>query len=333
VTVMKVGIIGCGNIAKVHAWALSGIAGVRLTAFCDIHKEKAETFAERYANADDIIICDDYRDLFKSDVDAVHICTPHYLHARMAVDLLDHGKAVFMEKPCAISIEQFEALKQAEKRNPGKLGFCFQNRYNKSTEMIDALISEGKIGSVIGGRAFVTWRRDEDYYMSSDWKGYLSTEGGGALINQSIHTLDLLLRYLGEPDEVKGSVHCHHLCDIEVEDTVEAWMSFPDGKRACFYASNGYSDDAPVILEIQGDKGRIMLSGPDVFIWNDAAQCEVIRCDEQSGIGKGYWGSGHKACIEDFYSCLMNHKAYINNLHSVENTFSVVMKIYDRKIY
>ena len=90
---MKVGIIGCGNIAKVHTWALSGIAGVRLTAFCDIHKEKAETFAERYANADDIIICDDYRDLFKSDVDAVHICTPHYLHAPMAVDLLEHGKA------------------------------------------------------------------------------------------------------------------------------------------------------------------------------------------------------------------------------------------------
>lgn len=325
---MKVGIIGCGNIAQVHAWALSGIDEVRMTAFCDIILKKAEDLAARYANEGSYEVFDDYRALFKTDVDAVHICTPHYLHAPMAFDLLNHGKAVFMEKPCAISVEQFKALKEADKRNPNKLGFCFQNRYNESTMMIDALISEGKIGSVIGGRAFVTWRRDEDYYKSSDWKGRLSTEGGGALINQSIHTLDLLLRYLGEPEEVKGSVHCHHLHDIEVEDTVEAWMSFADGKRACFYASNGYTDDAPVIIEIQGDKGRLMLNGTDIIVWDSATQCEVIKCEEPKGLGKGYWGSGHKACIEDFYRCLINRKPFSNNLQSVENTFTVAMKIY-----
>lgn len=332
---MKVGIIGCGNIAEVHAWALSGMDGVRMTAFCDIRKEKAEVLAVKYADTGTFEVYDDYRAFFKSDVDVVHICTPHYLHAPMAFDMLHHGKSVFMEKPCAVSVEQFKALKEADKRYPGKLGFCFQNRYNKSTTMIDTLISEGKIGKVIGGRAFVTWRRDEDYYMISDWKGHLSTEGGGVLINQSIHTLDLLLRYLGKPQEVKGSVHCHHLHDIEVEDTVEAWMSFPDGKRACFYASNGYADDAPVILEIQGDKGRLMLNGTDIVIWNSDVKGEVIRCDEQSGIGKGYWGSGHKACIEDFYRCLVNRKPFNNNLLGIENTFMTVMKIYDQssKLY
>ena len=92
------------------------------------------------------------------------------------------------------------------------------------------MVGERKIGKVVGGRAFVTWRRDETYYAGSPWKGNLATEGGGALINQSIHTLDLLLRYLGLPEQVEASCSNHHLKGIiEVEDTVEAWMAFGDG--------------------------------------------------------------------------------------------------------
>lgn len=326
----KVAIIGCGGISQVHAWALSQMDDVLMTAFCDTIPAKAEALAEKYIKGTNYDVYADYRELLKSDVDVVHICTPHYLHAPMAFDFLNHGKAVFMEKPCAISLEQFKALKEADKRNPGKLGICFQNRYNCSTLKMDEMISEGKIGNVIGGRAFVTWRRDKDYYESSDWKGRLASEGGGALINQSIHTLDLMLRYLGTPDKVEGSIDKHHLYDIEVEDTVEAWLSFPDGKRACFYASNGYANDAPVIIEIQGDKGRIMLNGTDIFLWNENGECNQIKCEEPEGIGKGYWGSGHKACIEDFYRSLISGEIFKNNLDSVESTFRTVFSIYNQ---
>ena len=183
----KAGIIGCGGIAHVHAWALRSMKDVELVAFCDSEKYKAKAFA-----GSDALVCDDWRKFCKLDLDVVHICTPHYLHAPMAVELLRSGKAVFVEKPCAITFKQFRELETEDKKHPGKLGFCFQNRYNETTRLIDKIVSEGRLGKILGARAMVTWRRDEDYYESSLWKGKRATEGGGVLINQAIHTVDLL---------------------------------------------------------------------------------------------------------------------------------------------
>ena len=149
-------------------------------------------------------------------------------------------------------------------------------------------------------------------------------------MNQSVHTLDLLLRYLGEPAVVCGRTANHHLAkEIEVEDTVEAWLEFHDGKRACFYASNGYVTDAPVYLELQGEKGRLCLNGADLTVYRDGEEPIHTICNQQSGIGKSYWGCGHKACIEDFYHCLETGEIYQNSLSSVENTFRTTMRIYE----
>ncbi|MCR5249219.1 MAG: Gfo/Idh/MocA family oxidoreductase [Lachnospiraceae bacterium] len=325
----KVGIIGCGGIAQVHAWVLSSLEDVKLTLFCDIEPVRARELANKYAK--DAEICADWRSVCDADVDVVHICTPHMLHAPMAVGLLRSGKAVFSEKPCAVSLQQFEEMKREAALHPGKLGFCFQNRYNGTTQKLDSLVSEDRVGRIVGGRAFVTWRRDEDYYSCSLWKGRKETEGGGVLINQAIHTLDLLLRYLGEADVVKSSMAHHHLPaeKVEVEDTVEAWMSFPEGKRACFYASNAYAKDAPVILELQGECGRICMNGQEVSLYPDDGPPEHFLCEKELGIGKDYWGCGHRACITDFYRCLMTGERYGNDPGGVENTFRTMMRIYE----
>ena len=291
----RVALIGCGAVSQVHIKAIAGMEDAELAAVCDIIEEKALLRRDEYIReikgngmpSDGIRICTDWHELCDIDIDVVHICTPHYLHVPMAVELLDAGKAVFMEKPCAISVEQFEELASTDQRHPGKLGVCFQNRYNETTRIIDRAVAEGKIGKVTGGRAFVTWRRDEEYYTCSPWKGRLATEGGGTLINQSIHTLDLLLRYLGEPVDVKATLANHHLNHeedhnfnrIEVEDTVEAWMEFKNGARACFYASTGYAADAPVILEIQGEKGRISMNGSTVFLENEEDGFLILASD------------------------------------------------------
>ena len=326
---IKVGIIGCGGIAQVHGWVLQGMENTELVAVCDVDEQKAKALAEQYGEGKAKVYMD-WRGLCETDVDVVHICTPHYLHAPMAVELLRRGKAVFMEKPCAISREQFAELKREDNFHPRRLGFCFQNRYNESTQAVDWMIAEGKIGPVIGGRAFVTWRRDEAYYAGSSWKGALATEGGGALINQSIHTLDLLLRYLGMPELVEATCSNHHLKGvIEVEDTVEAWMAFGDGKRACFYASNGYASDAPVFLELQGEQGRIAVNGSEVTLWTAEGGSEHFSYETENGIGKGYWGCGHQACIRDFYRCLEQGSTFQGNLKGVENTFDTMMRIYE----
>lgn len=323
----RAGIIGCGSIAGVHAWVLRNMPDVEIAAFCDIAEDKARKLAGDTGGA---VICTDWRGMAGMGLDTVHVCTPHFLHAPMAAELLRAGIPVFLEKPCAISREQFAELKQASEIHRGRLGICFQNRYNETTRCMERLIRENRIGDVTGGRAFVTWRRDEDYYDSSPWKGRLETEGGGVLINQAIHTLDLLLFFLGRPSEVRAATARHHLPErIGVEDTAEAWMAFPDGKRACFYASNGYAADAPVLLEIQGSEGRAMISGNDVIL-QDRAGMRVFTPEQKQGIGKGYWGSGHEACIRDFYRCLDTGERFQADLEGTENTFDVMMRIYGK---
>ena len=139
--------------------------------------------------------------------------------------------------------------------------------FYKTTKMIDSLIADGSIGKLKGGRAFVTWRRDEDYYGKSEWKGKKQTEGGGVLINQAIHTLDLLVKYFGKPEKIRSTMSNHHLENIiDVEDTVEAYMEFAGEPRAVFYASNAYTYDAGIFLELHGEDGTISLNGTDIIL-------------------------------------------------------------------
>lgn len=327
---MRIGIIGCGNIANVHCWALNKLEVGELVAFADCVPLKAEEMSKKYVGEKACVYEDYIEMLNRAKLDVVHICTPHYLHVPMAIEALKRGISVFMEKPPAISKDEFEELKRVAKESESRIGFCFQNRYNATTKELDCIAQSKKLGNIIGGRGFVSWRRDEGYY-SDDWHGSLKKEGGGALINQSIHTLDLLLRYLGTPKKVSASMQNYHLEGIiEVEDTVDAWMEFEDGKRANFYATTTYANDASVILEFAFENGRVMLVDDLVQIYKNGAEPEFITCNlPKDGIGKSYWGTGHLACIEDYYKCLKDNKAYGNDLDGVANTLYTTMHIYE----
>lgn len=327
---IRVGIVGCGSIAQVHAWAVDQLQGCELVAVCDIEVERAEQLGEKYGISKDCVF-QSYEAMLDSGlVNAVHICAPHYLHVPMAIEALKRQIAVFMEKPVAISAEQWGELKEAVAKSQARFGVCFQNRYNVSTGKLDEVVATGKLGNVTGGRAFVTWRRDKEYYQGNPWKGKWATEGGGVLINQSIHTLDLLLRYLGKPIRVEAALSNHHTADvIEVEDTVEVWMEFAGHRRACFYASNCYGTDAPVLLELQFEKGRATLLDKSVIVSHDG-QMEVIPCEEHTGIGKGYWGGGHLVCIEDFYDSLSTGRRFPNDLEGVGDTVETTLEIYQK---
>lgn len=246
----------------------------------------------------------------------------------MAVEALGQGVNVFLEKPPAISMEEFNLLCKTHSESTGEIGFCFQNRYNDTTKSLDALVESKELGEVTGARAFVTWRRDESYY-SDDWHGNPEKEGGGVLINQSIHTLDLLLRYLGTPQKVEATMGNHHLPGvIEVEDTLEAWMEFEVGKRACFYASNGYATDAPVILELAFEKGLATMTGQIITIMEQGKNPRQLLLSSSPGIGKSYWGNGHLTCIRDFYEHLDTGIPYQNNIEGIRNTMETTMRIY-----
>ncbi len=163
---MKSAIVGCGGIAAVHGAVLHQNPDTKAVAYADIKKERAEAFAQKYGgNAYGSL----EEMLEQESIDALHICTPHYLHVPMAVAALKKGIHVLMEKPPAISHEQLKELKEAAAGK--RVGVCFQNRYNKDVQKALSLIRSGEAGKILGARATVTWRRDAPYYTESGWRG------------------------------------------------------------------------------------------------------------------------------------------------------------------
>lgn len=324
---MRVAIIGCGSIAKVHADVINKMPNVTLVSLADCRIERAAEYARIYGG-EHTHSYSSYEEMITMEKpDVIHICTPHYLHVPMALYGLTHGCNVFMEKPPAISREQFLLLEKASTTK--YCGFCFQNRYNESTKLVKELLKKKENGNVLGARAFVTWCRNKNYYTESGWRGSWAMEGGGALINQAIHTLDLLVQFLGKPLKAEASMRQHHLRGIiEVEDSLEAYIQFPSS-TACFYATTAYCKDAPIFIEIECENVTIRLEGSDVSCLYPNGRKEDYRYQPGITVGKSYWGVGHKACIEDFYYSIRENIPYQNNLASVKDTFSLMMDIYE----
>lgn len=331
---MRVGIVGCGSIGKIHAMAVADIKGADLIAFADIREQRAQAYADEYAEGKAVAYASLEEMLEHEELDVVHICTPHICHVAMALTVLRKQLHVFLEKPPAISRTEFEVLKQAAAESAGRVGVCFQNRYNETTLKVDALLAGGTLGRIRGGRAFVTWNRGVPYYTESGWRGSIETEGGGVLINQSIHTLDLMLMWMGIPVSVEASMQNHHLKGlIDVEDTLEAYLIFSQDEepvRASFFATNAYVSDEPIFIELACEHGFVRVEGSRIWYRDTEHQKPVFWQEEEEPLpGKAYWGHGHEACIQDYYNCLNTGEPYRNDLPSVENTFATVMDIYD----
>ena len=320
----RVGIVGCGGIAQVHAQVLNGLEETELAACADIRLDRAQAMAGKYG-------CRAYGSmeemLDKEHLDAVHLCTPHYLHPVMALEAAGRGLKVFTEKPPAIDQAGWAQIRQAAALAP--LGICFQNRYNDNTLECRRILDAGTYGGLLGIRAFVTWNRTADYYTGADWKGRWATEGGGALINQAVHTLDLAVRFLGAPDTVESTMRNHHLKGvIQVEDTVEIFLK-KQNKTALIYATTAYTEDSPVLIELHLENAVLRLEDDRLEIRQNGS-VHAMDFEAAERIGRSYWGAGHKKCIRDFYRCASENRPYGNDAASCEDTMRTLLKIYEQ---
>lgn len=299
---LKVAVIGCGNIFPVHADVITASDKAELMAVVDIEDKKAKEASEKY----DCLQFTDYHDILnKKEVDIVHICTPHYQHSAMAIDLMNAGIDVLVEKPVALNSHRAEKMIEVARNTGQRLGVVFQNRFNENNLKAKEILDSRKLGSIKGVKAIVTWFRDEEYYQKDDWRGKFSTEGGGVLINQAIHTLDLMQWFAGEIKAVKGNVDTRCLQSvIEVEDTAEGTIFFENGVRGIFYASNCFTANSPIQLEIDCEKGRIILEGGNLQI--DSIELNEQHIDTKDTKYKSYWGYGHKRLIEGFYQDIIS---------------------------
>lgn len=320
-------IIGCGSIFKKHAEAIATLKGVTLLAVVDTDATKAAEAAQEYG-------CQAFTDyneiLNRQDIHVVNLCTPHYLHAEMAIDLLNAGKHVLTEKPIAMNLPSAWRMLEAAERSTGQLGVVFQNRYNEPSIRMKETIESGILGPLICMKGIVTWNRNEAYYTNSGWRGKWETEGGGVLINQTIHTLDLLQWFGGDIASVQGSVTTDVLSGvIEVEDSAHAVIIFRNNVRALFYGTNAYLVNSPVELELVFEQGTLLLRRDCLYLFKEGKETLLFEPFSTTLNSKSYWGTGHNRLIEDFYEHVKSGRDFwINGTEGIK-ALQLVMDIYN----
>ena len=306
---LKVAIVGCGSVSRMHFKSVSENEHTTLVACCDIVTEKADAFAEKYSLR---AFYDFDSMLSDEEFDVLHICTPHYLHHTMAIKAMEKGIHVFCEKPLAIKYDDAVKMCECAEQNNVYLAACFQNRYNLSSQYLRDLIKSEKLGKIVAVKGDVTWDRDEEYY-SDDWHGTLEKEGGGVIINQCIHTLDLIQWLVGsDVVSVDGSISQKRLKGkVETEDTADALIRFSNGVEALFYGTLCYKQNSSVFLEILFENGKAVMYD-DLVVTDKNGDREVIALKKSSD-KKNYWGTSHKTIIDDFYDCVVNGEDFLVN--------------------
>lgn len=299
-------LVGCGDVATVHGEALAALReelGIRFVAVVDSDLDTAQAFgALTGTNA--------YRsleELFAAEqVDVLHITTPHDQHIDLAIEALSKGINVILEKPLAHELAEAQRLIDYLEAHPDapKIAVCFQNRYNVSSQELRRLLDSGELGDVKGAYSSVVWTRTPDYYTAKPWRGQQDRSGGGLLMNQAIHTLDLLQWFLGTTIEVKGSVATDKYADvINVEDTAHAYLAHYSGVHTSFYGTLTNSRHRHVEIELDCERALVELRDGLTVTWNDD---HVDRYEErtQETEGRSYWGVSHELLIRDFYERL-----------------------------
>ncbi len=317
----RVAVIGCGAIAGVH---IKGIlsSGQTLCALCDPDRERAALKIEKY-DLGEVAVYTDFDTLLEQEQpDIVHICTPHHLHAEMCVKALGRNIHVLCEKPLAITGEGLAAILRAEQASKAYLGVCHQNRYEPNMQRLKKAAEESPVSGAFGD---VVWMRDAAYYKADDWRGKQLTEGGGVLINQALHTLDLLQWICGMPVSVIGHIANDHLRGtIDVEDTVSARFLLEDGTPLNFFATTaaGKSFDAHVRIRLANKQ---ILHAENGFFIND----ETIETREEAACeGKRVWGVGHRELIEDFYRSIREGTPFAINGPEAARVVRLILAVY-----
>ncbi len=314
-----IGLIGGGNITETHARAARAIPGVEISAIYGTNPEKIARLCRGhggtpYQNFDDF--------LNHRPMDLVILGSPSGLHAEQGIAAARHGLHVLTEKPIEISTARADALIAAANAARIRLGVLFQDRTKPHIRQLKSWLAQNLLGKILFVDARVKWYRPPEYYSSSRWRGTLALDGGGALINQGIHTIDLLLWLLGDVARVQGRT-ATLLHKIEAEDTAIATFEFASGALGVFHATTAAHPGYPRRVEISATEGTVILEHDRILAANlrdsPAAQTiaqdlaalnELARDENESSSSAAVSDfSGHQAVLEDFLAAIQQNRA------------------------
>jgi len=311
---VRFGIVGTGVGADFCARGFSALASdgrAKLVAVTSRSEEHAKEFARKWGLK--LWYTDHMEMLQKADIDVVIINSPHYLHCQMALDAVELGKNFLVDKPIAINLKEADTMIDAAKRGGVKLGVILQSRFDPVYKRIKEATEQGKFGRLILGDAIVKWYRTQEYYERSPWRGCWATEGGGALINQAIHTLDLLVWIMGSPKCLWAQMDtvAHK---IDVEDLAIAAIRFNNNALGVVQGSTAIYPGFPTRLEIHGTNGTAIVEGEVLKKWVIVGEEEESA--EQIKEGLKSWSRpesmpavNHASLIMDFAQAILEDRA------------------------
>lgn len=331
---MRYALIGCGRISPNHISAAIN-NNLELVAFCDIipekTKEKKEMFKEKTQNVKEYT---DYKQMLNDEnLDLVAIATESGKHAQIAIDCINAGCNVIIEKPVALSIKDADLIIEAAKKNNVKVCACHQNRFNKSIQKIRKSIENGDFGKLLHGTAHIRWNRNIDYYKQASWRGTWEQDGG-ALMNQCIHNIDLLRWMMGN-DIIEVMAYTDRLLHdyIESEDLGIAIIKFANGSYGIIEGTtNVYPKNLEETLYIFGEKGTAKAGGSSVNkidVWKfENGEDEEAVINEFCEIHKNVYGLGHTPLYKDVIDAIENDREPYVDGYAGKRALELVLAIY-----
>lgn len=323
------GIIGTGAIASHHAKSINELDNCQLMAVCSSTAARAKEASKKfgvtaYSNIDELVS--------RKDIDVVCICTESSNHMEPIIAAAMAGKHIITEKPLEVNLDRADKIISVCRDQGVKLGVIFQNRFSASYLQLKEAVMQGILGKLVLGNAYIKWYREEAYYNNSSWKGTIKGDGGAALINQGIHTIDLLLDIMPDLDSVFGQVRTL-VHNIEGEDLGVAILNFENGALGTIEASTSLYPGYRERLEIYGEKGSIILEGGQIIHWNLKGK------EDQFSGQKTHASSGasdpmsvdyilHKAQIKDMVDAIHEDREPLVNGEIARKSLECILKIY-----
>lgn len=325
-----IGILGCGNIAGIHAEGIKLVPDLKLVSVCSRSRESAARLGAKFNVAAHSELAE-----FLADraLQAVSICTPSGTHGDLGCAAARAGKHVLVEKPIDISLKKADALIKACDAARVKLAVAFQSRHLDAPKLLKSAVDSGRLGKPILADAHIKWYRKPEYYASNAWRGTLSIDGGGALINQAIHTVDLLRWIMGPADAVSAYSDRLLHAGIEAEDTLVAVVRFRNGALGIVEAATSAYPGFKRRLEITGTEGTVILDGDNLTTWalrdgsanpaapagdvsNGSADPMAIDCE------------GHRRIMADFAAAILQQRKPLVDGRDGRESLELVRAIY-----
>ncbi len=303
-------VVGTGVVGEWHVRLIPQLPNAELVALCDLKPEKAQAALEKNKLRPVPIYASEAEMLKKEQIDVVHICTPSGDHMNPAIMAMEAGKNVICEKPMEIQLDRIDRMVEVAAKNKVRLAGIFQNRWNKANRALKDAAAAGRYGRIAWAGCFTPWYRNDQYYRDGGWRGTWKLDGGGAIMNQSVHAIDLLQWIAGPVKQVSAYASSRIHAEIEVEDTLSCSLQFENGAFGTIVGTTAMYPGGAVRVEIGGENGTACSE------WNLKTYKfrEELPGDKQlivdlSGNVKASTGGGSSATDvpADLHACNIHH--------------------------